>query len=99
MSSDDDLERTVQDKYIVYVARNAERTAEQANLQYAALLQRAEELQQQHGAEKFLCYRKFEFVRGIAAVIRGDDLVELLQKEGYTVERQPEVRTTEKFSG
>ncbi len=95
-NGNESLEKTVQDKYIVYVPRNAEGSAEQSSAQYAALLQRTDELQRQHGAEKFLCYRKFEIIRGIAAVITDKGLVELLQKEGYKVERQPEIKANPK---
>ncbi len=86
------LEKSVQDSYLVYLPKQPQASAEEASKQYSKLIQKAEGLQEQYGAEKFHCYRKFEFVRGIAAVIKDDSLVELLKKEGYAVEKQAQIR-------
>lgn len=89
-----ELEQTVKDAYIVYIEREsvaAEAEKAEAELQlhqrFEALLARAEQLLQQYGAEKF-SYRRFEFVPEIAAVIREQEIIELLQKEGYAVKEQ-----------
>lgn len=81
------LENTVKDAYIIR-AGSKELTAAERQQCYTALLQRAEELQQQYGAEKFTVTRKFELVPAVAAVIKDEGLVELLKNEGYAVERQ-----------
>ena len=58
----------------------------------------AEELQQQYGSEKF-GYRKFEYVKAIAATIKEKEIVDLLVKDGYVVREQGRMRTqAEKFS-
>ncbi len=84
MSSD--LEKTVNDAYIVY-AENSWLNAEEMQQRYTALIQKADELQQQYGSEKF-AYRKFEYVKAIAAVIKEGSIVEALKGEGYVVEKQ-----------
>ncbi len=80
------LEKTVKDAYIVY-AENKGLNADEQQQRYTALLQLAEELQQQYGSEKF-GYRKFEYVKAIAAVIKESSIVEALKGEGYIVEKQ-----------
>lgn len=91
MMSDEDksmegLEATVKDAYIVY-AESKGLNADERQQKYAALLQRAEELQRQYGLEKF-GYRKFEYVKAIAATIKEKEIVDLLVKDGYVVKEQ-----------
>lgn len=80
------LEATVKDAYIVYAEAKG-LNADERQQKYAALLQRADELQQQYGLEKF-GYRKFEYVRAIAAVIKEKEIIDLLVKDGYVVKEQ-----------
>ena len=80
------LERTVKDAYIIY-AENKGLDADEQQQRYTALLQRAEELQQQYGKERF-GYRKFEYVKEIAATIKEKEIINLLVKEGYVVKEQ-----------
>lgn len=83
----DALENTVKDAYIIY-AESKGLNASEKQQRYAALVRRAEELQQQHGSERFSVTRTFEYVPAVAALIKDEGLVELLKKEGYAVERQ-----------
>lgn len=80
------LEATVKDAYIVY-AEAIGLNADERQQKYTALLQRADELQQQYGLEKF-GYRKFEYTKAIAAVIKEKEIIEALVKEGYVVKEQ-----------
>lgn len=84
MSSD--LENTVKDAYIVH-AENKGLNADETQQRYTALIQKADELQQQYGTEKF-AYRKFEYVKAIAATIKEKEAIDALLKEGYVVEKQ-----------
>lgn len=80
------LERTVKDAYIIY-AENKGLDADERQQRYTALLQKAEQLQLQYGKERF-GYRKFEYVKAIAAVIKEKEIIELLVKDGYVVKEQ-----------
>ncbi len=80
------MERRIKDAYIVY-AENKGLNADERQQKYAALVQRVEELQQQYGPEKF-GYRKFEYVKAIAATIKEKEIVDLLVKDGYVVKKQ-----------
>ena len=80
------LEATVKDAYIVY-AGNKGLSADERQQRYTALLQRAEQLQLQYGKERF-GYKRFEYVKAIAAVIKDGSIVEALKGEGYVVEKQ-----------
>ncbi len=87
-----DLERTVKDSYLVYFERkssgsNDAVSAAEAQQRFEQLVQRAEQLLQQYGTEKF-AYRKFEYVKAIAAVIKEKEIIEALVKEGYSVKEQ-----------
>ncbi|MEK6854294.1 MAG: hypothetical protein AABX60_03085 [Nanoarchaeota archaeon] len=93
-SKPDGLENVVKDAYIVYVRResiaaDAEKAEAKLQLQqrFEALLVMAEQFRQQYGAEKF-SYQKFEFVPAIAAVIKEQGIIGLLQSEGYAVKEQ-----------
>ena len=85
------LENTVKDAYIVYSENNG-LSADDQQQRYSALLQKADELRQQYGSEKF-GYRKFEYVKAIAATIKDQEIVDLLVKEGYVVKEQGKMRT------
>jgi len=85
------LEETLKDSYTIYF----EAAAEEKQQKQDALVQRIEQLQQQYGTEKILVYRRFEFIPAVAAVIKEKNLVELLQKEGYIVERQGEMKASQ----
>ena len=80
------LENTVKDAYIVY-SENKGLSADEQQQRYSALLQKADELQQQYGSEKF-GYRKFEYVKAIAAVIKEREIIDALVKDGYVVKVQ-----------
>ena len=80
------LEATVKDAYIVY-AENKGINADERQQRYTALLQRAGELQLQYGKERF-GYRKFEYVKAIAATIKEKEIIDLLVKDGYVVREQ-----------
>ena len=84
------LENTVKDAYIVY-SENKGLPADEQQQRYAALLQKADELQQQYGSEK-CAYRKFEDVKAIAAVIKENEIIDALMKEGYVVKEQGRMR-------
>ncbi|MBI2143275.1 hypothetical protein HYU20_02955 [Candidatus Woesearchaeota archaeon] len=85
------LEATVKDAYIIY-AETKGLDADERQQKYAALLQRAEELQQQYGSEKF-GYMKFEYVKdAIAATIKEKEIVDLLVRDGYVVKEQGRMR-------
>ncbi len=84
------LEATVKDAYIIY-AENKGLDADERQQRYTALIQKAEELQQQYGGEKF-AYRTFEYAKAIAAVIKEKEIIEALVKEGYVVENQGRMR-------
>ena len=84
------LEDTVKDAYIVY-AENKGLSADEQQQRYTALLQKADELQQQYGGEKF-GYRKFEYVKAVAAVIKEKEIIDALMKEGYVVKEQGRMR-------
>lgn len=82
----DNLENTVKDAYIVYAeARGL--NADERQQRYTSLIQKAEELLQQYGSEKF-GYRKFEYIKAIAAVIKEKEIIEALVKDGYVVREQ-----------
>ena len=81
-----DLEDTVKAAYIVY-PENKGLSADEQQQRYSALLQKADELQQQYGSEKF-GYRKFEYVKAIAAVIKEREIIDALVKDGYVVKAQ-----------
>ncbi len=83
------LERTVKDAYIIYVESKG-LNADELQQRHTVLLQKAEELQQQYGKERF-SYRKFEYVKAIAAAIKEKEIVDLLVKEGYVVKEQVRV--------
>ena len=95
------LENTVKDSYLVYYDRkssDAGISAAEEQQRFEALMQTAEKLQQQYGTEKF-GYRKFEYVKAIAAVIKEKEIIDLLMKEGYAVKPQGRMSTqAEKFS-
>jgi hypothetical protein len=79
------LERTVEDNYIVYFERDE---VEDENIRkYTALLMSAEELSQQHGPDIF-SYKRFEFTKSIAAMIKDRSIVAQLEDNGYVVEQQ-----------
>lgn len=80
------LEATVKDAYIIYAEAKG-LNADERQQKYAALLQKADELQQQYGKEMF-GYRKFEYVKAIAAVIKEKEIIEVLVKDGYVVKEQ-----------
>ena len=84
------LEDTVKDAYIVY-PENKGLSADEQQQRYSALLQKADELQQQYGSEKF-GYRKFEYVKAIAAVIKEREIIDALVKDGYVVKAQGKMR-------
>ena len=84
------LEDTVKDAYIVY-AENEGLSADEQQQRYTVLIQKADELQQQYGGEKF-AYRKFEYVKAIAAVIKEKEIIDALMKEGYVVKEQGRMR-------
>ena len=80
------LENTVKDAYMIY-AESSGLSADEQQQRYRVLLQKAEALQQQYGSEK-ITYRKFEYAKAIAAVIKQPEIVEALIKEGYAVKPQ-----------
>lgn len=80
------LEATVKDAYLIYAEAKG-LNADERQQKYAALLQKADELQQQYGPEKF-GYRTFEYVKAIAAVIKEKEIIEVLVKDGYVVKEQ-----------
>lgn len=87
-----DLERTVKDSYLVYFERKSSGgsdavSAAEAQQRFEQLVQRAEQLLQQYGTEKF-SYRKFEYVKAIAATIKQPEIIETLIKDGYVVKEQ-----------
>ena len=84
------LEDTVKDAYIVY-SENKGLSADEQQQRYSALLQKADELQQQYGSEKF-GYRKFEYGKAIAAVIKEREIIDALVKDGYVVKAQGKMR-------
>ena len=91
------LENTVKDAYIIY-AESRGLSADEQQQRYRVLLQKAEALQQQYGSEK-ITYRKFEYTKAIAAVIKEKEIIEALVKDGYVVKEQGRMRTqAEKFS-
>lgn len=92
-----ELERTVEDNYIIYVQRDkanktipqAEADADAERLQrFQTLIERTEQLRQQYGEGTFICYRRFEYLKAIAAVIKDNSIIETLKSEGYVVEKQ-----------
>ncbi|MBI2145560.1 hypothetical protein HYU18_04540 [Candidatus Woesearchaeota archaeon] len=85
--TEDGIENTVKDHYIVH-AQKKEEEGINASQAYQSLVQRVEQLQQEYGLEKFTVHRRFEYVKAVAVVIRDQSLVELLEKEGYPVEKQ-----------
>ena len=97
------LENTVKDAYIVYFEQKGSGgggavSAAEAQQRFETLVQKAEQLQQQYGSEKFT-YRLFEYTKAIAAVIKQPEIIEALVKDGYVVKEQGRMRTqTEKFS-
>lgn len=91
------LEATVKDAYIVYVENKGLNVAERQQ-RYTTLLQRAEELQQQYGKEMF-GYRRFEYVKAIAAVIKEKEIIDALIKEGYVVKEQGIMRAQKETGG
>ncbi len=80
------LENVVKDAYIVY-SESGGLTADEQQQRYTALLQKADELQQKYGSETFT-YRRFEFVKSLAAVIKDKEIIDALVKEGYSVKEQ-----------
>ena len=90
------LENTVNDSYLVYYDRkstDAGISAAEEQQRFETLVQIAEKLQQQYGIEKF-GYRKFEYVKAIAAVIKEKEIIDLLMKEGYVVKEQGKFTAT-----
>ena len=87
-----ELERTVEDNYIIYVQRDATKPKSEANVErlqrFQTLIERTEQLRQQYGEGTFICYRRFEYLKAIAAVIKDNSIVEVLKSEGYAVEKQ-----------
>ena len=82
------LENVVKDAYIVYFETKGTAASEaEAQGRFEQLVQKAEQLQQQYGSEKFT-YRRFEYVKSIAAVIKDSEIIETLVKEGYSVKAQ-----------
>ena len=86
------LENTVKDAYLVYFEPKGSGgggavSAAEAQQRFETLVKMAEALQQQYGSEKFT-YRKFEYTKAIAAVIKQPEIVEALIKEGYAVKPQ-----------
>ncbi|MBI2176610.1 hypothetical protein HYU40_04690 [Candidatus Woesearchaeota archaeon] len=81
-----DLENTVKDAYIVYAETKGLDAAERQQ-RYDNLLQKADELLQQYGSGKF-GFRKFEYVKAIAAVIKEKEIIDMLVKDGYVVKEQ-----------
>ncbi|MBI2550304.1 hypothetical protein HYV83_03945 [Candidatus Woesearchaeota archaeon] len=87
-----ELERMVQDNYIIYVQRDAAKAKPEADAErlqmFKTLIERTEQLQQQYGEGTFICYRRFEYLKAIAAVIKDNSIVDALKSEGYVVEKQ-----------
>ncbi|MBI2580498.1 hypothetical protein HYV85_01685 [Candidatus Woesearchaeota archaeon] len=96
------LEQTVQDAYIVSLKRKEEGSdvpplsVKEKQQQFETLVQMVEQLQQQYGVEKLTLTRKFEYVPtpAIAAIIKDNEILEILLKEGYSVEQQGRMRTS-----
>ncbi|HIG98410.1 TPA: hypothetical protein HA231_03230 [Candidatus Woesearchaeota archaeon] len=88
----DDLEKSLEDSYIISVPKTAVNTAQETQHRYVAMLQMTEQLQQQHGRERFSVTWKYQFIAAIAATIKDNGLVEMLKSEGYIVERQARIR-------
>ncbi len=84
------LEKSLEDSYIISVPKTADYSKKPAI--YAAMVQTAEQLQQQHGPERFSVTRRYRFIAAIAATIKDNGLVELLKSEGYSVERQARIQ-------
>lgn len=85
----ENLEKTVEGSYIISVPKNPD--AQEAQKRYKALVERAGQLQQEHGPD-FTLTRRYAFTKAVAAEIKDIGLVKLLENEGYIVERQPRVR-------
>lgn len=90
------LEHAVQHNYIIYVQHDKTKPETEAAFErqqrFQALVERAEQLQQEYGTEKFFAYRRFEYVKAIAAVIKENSIIETLKGEGYVVEKQGIIR-------
>ncbi len=92
------LEQTMQDAYIVSLKRKEEClyayvSAEEKQKAFETLVQIVEQMQQIYGTGKLCVTRKFEYVPSVAVLIKDKGLVELLQKEGYSVEQQGRMQT------
>ncbi|MBI3037170.1 hypothetical protein HYY73_05490 [Candidatus Woesearchaeota archaeon] len=86
------LSGKIQDNYIIYVQRDATKPKPEADAErlqrFKTLIERTEQLQQQYGEGTFICYRRFEYLKAIAAVIKDNGIVDVLKSEGYAVEKQ-----------
>ena len=90
----DNLENMLQDAYIVSVKKESTPTAEAAAQQYSALEALAGQLEEQYSVNIFHCYRRFQHSAAIAAIIKDEGIVSLLEQQGYVVEKQARMDAT-----
>lgn len=95
VSNPGNLEERVGDRYIVRLP--SAQPSNDADTGYQTLLGRAAELQEQHGEKQFIVYRKIEAIKAVDVIIRDSTLVDLLENEGYTVEKQAIIKADAKY--